>query len=51
MGSHWSAIEKGGKDEDAPNQVIEKKLAFLEDIWKLVPWPTCPGMEGKPEMV
>ena len=36
---------------DVPNQVIVKKLPSLEEICKLVPLPTSPEVEGKPEFV
>ena len=39
--------ENGG----APNQVIVRKLPSLEEICKLVPLPTSPEVEGKPEFV
>lgn len=42
---------RGNENKDAPNQVMEKKLPFLEDICKLVPLPTSPKVQGKPEFV
>jgi hypothetical protein len=42
---------QGSGNGGAPNQVIEKKLPFSEDICKPVPSPAWPGVEGKPEFV
>ena len=41
----------GSENGDAPNQVMERELPFLEDICKLVPLPTSPEAEGKPDIV